>query len=304
MARERGGLTIGELSRRTNVPVKTLRYYSDEGLLPPAGRTRSRYRVYGDDAVQRVELIRSLREAGLGIDRIRAVLGRELSLAAALRLQLAVVESHLASLKQVASALRAALRSEPTEQDIRRLCAVTRLSNEERRQVIERFYDAVSEGSHMDAGWKKTMVEASAPTLPDDPTPEQIDAWIELAEIVNDPSFLESMKSSVKETWTADFDHVAYKKAAETMMSESKGLSPEDPRAKEVVERCLAGFAKASNQEPDEAFRLGLRRRYETMDPRASRYWQLVAILKGQKPKDDSSGEWKWFAAASKHHFP
>ncbi|NUV50345.1 MerR family DNA-binding transcriptional regulator, partial [Streptomyces sp. CAI-78] len=31
--------TIGELSRRTGSPVRTIRFYSDEGLLPPAGRS-------------------------------------------------------------------------------------------------------------------------------------------------------------------------------------------------------------------------------------------------------------------------
>ena len=39
-------ITIGALARRSGVPVKTLRFYSDEGLLPPVGRTRSGYRVY------------------------------------------------------------------------------------------------------------------------------------------------------------------------------------------------------------------------------------------------------------------
>lgn len=312
MAREQRPFGIGELSRRTGVPVKTLRYYSDEGLLPPAGRTASRYRVYGEEAVARVDLIRTLRDAGVGIDRIRAVLARERSMGDVLRMQLAVVEAHLTSLKQVASALRAALRprspdggdAEPTESDIRRLCTVTKLSNDERREIIEGFYEQVAEGSAMDAGWKQTMVDASSPRLPDEPTPEQIDAWIELSEIVRDPSFVASMKASVKETWTADFDHVAYKRAAEDMMRESKGLDPTSADAKRVVERCLAGFAAASGKEPDEAFRRDLRRKYEEQDPRATRYWTLVGILKGQPPTADPSSEWRWFATASKHHFP
>jgi hypothetical protein len=39
MANER--LAIGELSRRTGLPVKTLRFYSDAGLLPPAERSQA-----------------------------------------------------------------------------------------------------------------------------------------------------------------------------------------------------------------------------------------------------------------------
>ena len=55
------------------VPVKTLRFYSDEGLLPPAERSRSGYRLYGDEALLRLDLIRTLREAGLGLDSIKKV---------------------------------------------------------------------------------------------------------------------------------------------------------------------------------------------------------------------------------------
>jgi hypothetical protein len=48
--------TIGELSRRTGVPVKTLWFYSDEGLLALAGRISSRYRLYAMQALVRVDL--------------------------------------------------------------------------------------------------------------------------------------------------------------------------------------------------------------------------------------------------------
>lgn len=307
MGRDKTSFGIGELSRRTGVPVKTLRFYSDEGLLPPKGRTASRYRVYGDDAVQRVELVRTLRDAGVGLDAIRAVLARPRSLAEVLRLQLVAVEAQLTSLKQVASALRAAVRpdgKDPTQEDLRRLYAVTKLSNQERRAIIERFYEDVSAGSSMDEEWKKTMVDASAPRLPDDPTPEQIDAWVELSEIVGDPTFVATMKQSVAETWTSDFDVVAYKRAAEEMLRDSKGLEPESAEAKRVVERAFAGFAAASKKAPDEAFRRELRRRYEAQDPRASRYWVLVGVLKGRPPTADPSEDWRWFEKASRHHFP
>jgi DNA-binding transcriptional MerR regulator len=37
-------LTIGELARLTGLTVKTVRFWSDQGLLPPEGRTRASYR--------------------------------------------------------------------------------------------------------------------------------------------------------------------------------------------------------------------------------------------------------------------
>ena len=59
-------LSIGELSRRTGAPVKTLRFYSDRTLLPEAGRSRAGYRRYAETDVARVDLIRTLRDAGIG----------------------------------------------------------------------------------------------------------------------------------------------------------------------------------------------------------------------------------------------
>ena len=74
MGRADGTFTIGELSRRTGLPVKTIRFYSDEGLLPPADRTGSGYRLYDVTAMARLELIKTLRELGLGLTDVAAVL--------------------------------------------------------------------------------------------------------------------------------------------------------------------------------------------------------------------------------------
>jgi DNA-binding transcriptional MerR regulator len=51
-------LRISELATRTGVPATTLRFYETAGLLP-AERTASGYRVYGEDAVQRLSFISS-----------------------------------------------------------------------------------------------------------------------------------------------------------------------------------------------------------------------------------------------------
>jgi DNA-binding transcriptional MerR regulator len=305
------GFSIGELSRRSGVPVKTLRFYSDEGLLPPRGRTASGYRLYADEDLVRLDLIRALREAGLGLDRIREVVSQRVSLADALRLQLHAVEAHLRSLKHVASAIRAALRSEPTEQDIRRLCAVTRLSNEERRQQIERFYDRVSEGVAIDPAWKRAMIDASAPALPDEPTPEQLDAWIELSTLMADEGFVASLRASAASTWNqpGGLDVRAWQKASEVMVAEARaardaGTAPESPAAKPVVERFLAACAAASKRAPDATFRRELRERFARQDPRAARYWELVATLHGRPAPASHNAEWAWFVAASRAHFP
>jgi len=306
MAKER--LSIGDVSKRTGITVKTLRFYSDEGLVPPSGRSRSGYRLYSEDDIVKVDLVRTLRDAGLGLDAIRAVLRRELTLSDALRLRLGAVEAHITSLRHIAAALGASLRSEPTEQDIRRLCAVTRLSNEERKAVIERFYEKVGEGIPIDKQWMRSMIEASAPKLPDDPTTAQLDAWVELAEIVADPKFVESLRASAKDVWKPGFDmgalHAANDKVVELAEdARRRGVLPESDEAKTIIETYLAGLAQGSGSSAaDPKFRAGLRERFERQDPRASRYWELVAILNGKHAMSSRVEEWRWIVAATMHH--
>jgi DNA-binding transcriptional MerR regulator len=67
-------LRIGELAAVTGTTTKTLRFYEDSGLLPPAARTSAGYRDYGQDAVARLDFIRRGRAAGLTLAQIREVL--------------------------------------------------------------------------------------------------------------------------------------------------------------------------------------------------------------------------------------
>lgn len=66
-------MKIGELSRRTGVPTRMLRYYEEQDLLHPA-RGENGYREYGDTAVQCVQQIRGLLDSGLTTEIIRAIL--------------------------------------------------------------------------------------------------------------------------------------------------------------------------------------------------------------------------------------
>jgi DNA-binding transcriptional MerR regulator len=88
MDSDEAGLTIEELARRSELPVRTIRYYIAEGLLPgPGGRGKAA--TYGEDHRLRLRLIRRLTEqhlplaeirerlAGLGPDDLRALLEAE-----------------------------------------------------------------------------------------------------------------------------------------------------------------------------------------------------------------------------------
>jgi len=64
---------IGELAARTEVSVRALRYYEEQGLLRPQ-RTSTGQRTYPESAVERVEFIRQLFAAGLASRTIVAIL--------------------------------------------------------------------------------------------------------------------------------------------------------------------------------------------------------------------------------------
>jgi DNA-binding transcriptional MerR regulator len=68
-------LTIGEFSRMTHLSVKALHHYHDVGVLEPATvDPSSGYRIYAADQVAAAQVIRRLRDLGMPLDSIRAVL--------------------------------------------------------------------------------------------------------------------------------------------------------------------------------------------------------------------------------------
>jgi DNA-binding transcriptional MerR regulator len=68
-------LSIGELSRRVEVKVPTIRYYEQIGLLPSPPRTEGRQRRYGAGDVSRLRFIRHARDLGFDVGAIRELLG-------------------------------------------------------------------------------------------------------------------------------------------------------------------------------------------------------------------------------------
>jgi len=297
--------SIGEASRLSGVSVRRLRFYSDQGLLPPAGRTESGYRVFTDSELVRLDLISCLRDAGLGLDAIREVLSKELSLTEALTLRLRALEAEIAAQRRIAAALRAALRSpELNEADLRRFWTMTKLSRDERRNVVEAFYERVSDGVNIDSKWMRQMIEDSVPELPEDSTPEQCDAWIELSGMLGDPEFAADMRNNAKDIWDgATFDPVAWKAEGDAMVVKAReaiarGLEPASETGHALAREWLETQARLTQRKLDDDFRIWLRGKYQQHVARATRYWELVAILRGQSACSSPNREWMWIGAA------
>ena len=68
-------MKISELSRRSGVPLPTIKFYIREGLLPAGERTSKTQAAYGDEHLERLSLIRALKDdAGLSITTITKML--------------------------------------------------------------------------------------------------------------------------------------------------------------------------------------------------------------------------------------
>ena len=63
-------MRISQLSSRSGVPVSTLRYYESEGLLP-ADRAMNGYRIYAEEAVDRLAFINQAKSLSLPLVEIR-----------------------------------------------------------------------------------------------------------------------------------------------------------------------------------------------------------------------------------------
>jgi DNA-binding transcriptional MerR regulator len=67
-------LTVSRLADHVGVSPDTVRYYERIGLLPEPERSASGYRLYGDDAVQRLRLIKHAQRFGLRLEEVGELL--------------------------------------------------------------------------------------------------------------------------------------------------------------------------------------------------------------------------------------
>ncbi|NYT25873.1 Cu(I)-responsive transcriptional regulator [Alcaligenaceae bacterium] len=63
-------MNIGEAAKASGVSAKMIRYYEDIGLVPPAARASSGYRVYSDNDVHRLNFVRRARDLGFSVKEI------------------------------------------------------------------------------------------------------------------------------------------------------------------------------------------------------------------------------------------
>jgi DNA-binding transcriptional MerR regulator len=69
-----GYLQIGEVAERARLSLRTVRYYEEQGLVVPESRTEGGFRLYTDEQVERLLLIRQMKPLGFSIQQMRELL--------------------------------------------------------------------------------------------------------------------------------------------------------------------------------------------------------------------------------------
>jgi DNA-binding transcriptional MerR regulator len=289
--------TIGQLAARTGLTARTVRFWSDAGLVPPAGRSAGGYRLYDAEAVARLDLVRTLRELGLGLEVVRAVLSRAVTLAQVAAAHVAVLDEQIRILRLRRAVLSTVATRGNTIEETLLMHKLARLSAQERQQMIDDFVDRVFADAgpgEPAAGIARQMRQLPA-ELPDDPTPQQVDAWVELAELIADEDFRQRVRTMAvagrPETQPA-LDHQAVLDHAGRALAD--GIAPASPEARPVLDQLVPPAERPRVLAQLETF----------TDARVERYWQLLAILNGQPPFPPAVPAFEWLIAALRANLP
>ncbi|MFJ9443139.1 MerR family transcriptional regulator [Kitasatospora sp. NPDC101235] len=305
--------TIGELARRTGLTVKTVRFYSDQGIVSPADRNPAGHRRYGADAVARLELVRTLRELGLGLPAIRRVVERELTPAEVAAAQAEAIDLRIRVLRLRRAVLGAVARLGSTPEELTLVHRLARLTEDERGRLIAEFLSGVFGGIGGDERFS-AVARSLTPELPEDPSVEQVEAWVELAQLAGDSGFRALLRG------------LARAEAAEAAIAEERAGTGLPRPGLAVAVRELAGPAVAAGVDPGSAeaaavvaelverygqwcagavpgdtgaLRDRLAERLGAMaDPRRERYLELLAVVNQWAVPESWAAEVDWAVRA------
>ncbi|MEV4148711.1 MerR family transcriptional regulator [Amycolatopsis sp. NPDC049691] len=316
---------IGDAARRTGLSVSAIRFYADEGVVTPTALTEGGFRQYDVHAIARLELVRTLRDLGAGLDDIRRVLAEESTLPELAARHLRLVEDQLRQFRARRAVLRTIVRQHTTTDQVSLLHKLVSMSDDDRDRLVSRFWDFVTDGLDVHPGYLERLRDRR-PRLPEEPSTEQLEAWIELAEIVRDDRFRTELRAFFHRAFgseqgklmatpemlaRAERRRVLY---LEAQAAQQAGVPADSPRAREIAERMVAdsaGFVAAITGDHDLA---KARRSMAGFDRTRSartrakltgtnlmvRYTTLVATINGTPvpDADKTAAVQEWLAAA------
>ncbi|WP_043665047.1 MerR family transcriptional regulator [Streptomyces xylophagus] len=320
--------SIGDVARRTGLSVSAIRFYADEGVVEPTGLTEGGFRRYDVHAIARLDLVRTLRDLGAGLDDIRRVLSAETSLHDLAVTHLRLVEDQLRQFRARRAVLRTIVRQHTTTEQVSLMRRLVSMSDDDRDRLIDQFWDFVTDGPDVHPSQVERL-HSRRPHLPEEPSTGQLEAWIELAEIVQDEEFRTAVRDFFHRTFgteqgklMASPEMIARverhrKLLLKARASQQAGVPADSPQARDIAERIAvdsaevvaamtgehdAGKARRGIAEFDRNGKATQWRAKATGLKLLTRYHSLVATVNGT-PKPDPDPEQaaairEWMAAA------
>ncbi|MFF7778234.1 MerR family transcriptional regulator [Streptomyces tanashiensis] len=275
--------SIGELAARAGVTVKTVRFYSDRGLLPEAGRSSGGHRRYGAEALDRLRFIRSLRSLDLPVPQVERVLESDEAddtLEEALAGQLRDVGSQLVALRWKEASLKL-LRDCAAGERAERLRLLGALPAPPDTDALARFWRRALP-ARLPRPVVSMVLDAVVPRPPDEPDPGQVLAFARLHALVTDPRLERPEFRPSPPLPDGEYRPVLlYEGLAEAYGLASAevraGRSPQDGGALDCF---VSAYAHARGEPDTPAFRRRLVGLLALDDsPVLPRYWKLAAGL-------------------------
>jgi DNA-binding transcriptional MerR regulator len=292
-------LTIGQLSELTGVPVRTIRFYSDSvadgrPLLVPASRSDSGYRLYEVEAASRLDLIRTLRDLGVDLPTIARVLSRELTVAEVAHAHAEALEATVRALRLRQAVLRAVAVRDTDWEELELMNRLAKLDAEGRKRILDEFVERVFAGIDDEHGTSQAFAElmrSAFPDLPHEPTQRQVEAWVDLVELVQDPDFIARSREMAEygarkrallseDEWQADQEAFAGILAPRAEHAHAAGIAADSAEGRARATEIFEEWSVRLGRPADEAHRSKLVEALEVMnDRRVIRFWELVGIV-------------------------
>ncbi|MGV0744788.1 MerR family transcriptional regulator [Mycolicibacterium sp. XJ870] len=273
-------MSIGELSRLTGVPVRTIRYYSDEGIVE-ARRSSGGHRVFDATVVESLLLVRRLRALGLGLQSIADVLTARVSIGEAVTAERAAVDTELATLAWRRASLSAVEHAAPHDRAARLQLISAVQDGRRAHDELVTFWRGLFAGS-ISAESFDGFVDMSIPAPPADPTPARVVAYAELVALARQPVLRTAMAQQLwrfEPTGIADRRVLVAGVAEACEMALPDVLADRPPSPGPAVDRLVDAHASARRVTATPEFRRALATTGADHDPRIHHYWSLVGEI-------------------------
>lgn len=295
--------TVGELARQAGVSPGILRHYDRLGLLRPTFTSAAGYRLYTEQDRGRLELIRALRALDFDLETIGRLLRGASSVRAAAELHLRALDLQARAVGRRRAVLRVLLRgtASPTPERLARLQVLADFERRERESFLAAQLARRMRGTGTGA-LRQAVEMAATVDLPETPSEAQVEAFLELAELVSDESFLSRHRGRASDS-SSDEDAAIWMRDMQALYGPAAsaargGLDPASRESRAIVLRWVRAMTRRRGVSPQRNTRAAARELLHAIetwrDPREERFWELVGTLKPEVAASPIAVAWPW----------